>query len=164
MTMDDQGRPGDGSWWLTLTEAAGRTGYSRDALRQRIRRGKLSANKGNDGQLRVQARDIGDLPPADLSVDDQEQADNASMDVALNVLRATLDDLRTDLVRTRTALDKALVDRLTDHGRAERAEAQAAADSARAAVAEARLAAAEAALVETRTPLVLRVIRAFRSR
>ena len=60
MTVDDQGRPGNGPGWLTLTEAAARTGYSRDALRQRIRRGKLSASKGNDGQLRVQARDLGE--------------------------------------------------------------------------------------------------------
>src|SRR3954453_12024747 len=164
MTVDDQGRPGDGPGLLTLTEAAARTGYSRDALRQRIRRGKLSASKGNDGQIRVHARDLGDLPPADPSVDDQGQVDDANMDVALDVLRATVDDLRTDLGRTRTALDKALVDRLNDHGRAERAEAQAEADSARAAAAEARLAPAEAALVEARTPLVLRVIRAFRGR
>jgi hypothetical protein len=46
MTVDDQGRPGDGPGLLTLTEAAARTGYSRDALRQRIRRGKLSTSKG----------------------------------------------------------------------------------------------------------------------
>src|SRR3954468_12381629 len=102
MTVDDQGRPGDSPGWLTLTEAAARTGYSCDALRQRIRRGKLSANKGNDGQIRVQARDLSDLPPADLAVDDQGQPDDASLVVALDVLRATVDDLRTDLGRTRT--------------------------------------------------------------
>ena len=73
MTVDNQGRPGDGPGLLTLTEAAARTGYSRDALRQRIRRGKLSASKGNDGQIRIHARDLGDLPPADLSVDTRDR-------------------------------------------------------------------------------------------
>lgn len=143
MTVDNQGRPGDGPGLLTLTEAAARTGYSRDALRQRIRRGKLNASKGNDGQIRVHARDLGDLPPAELSVDDQGQVDDTSLVVALDVLRATVDDLRTDLERTRTALDNALVDRMNDHGRAERTEA-------RLAAAEASTKAAEEALEDLR--------------
>src|SRR3954464_10949972 len=100
MTVDDQGRPGDGPGLLTLTEAAARTGYSRDALRQRIRRGTLGSSKGNDGQIRIHARALGDLPPADLPTDDQGQADDASLDVALDVLRTTVEDLRTDLERT----------------------------------------------------------------
>ncbi len=36
-----------------LTEAAERTGLTVEALRQRIKRGKLAAVKGNDGMLRV---------------------------------------------------------------------------------------------------------------
>jgi hypothetical protein len=36
-----------------LTEAAERTGLTVEAIRQRIKRGKLEAMKGNDGMLRV---------------------------------------------------------------------------------------------------------------
>jgi hypothetical protein len=38
---------------LLLTEAAERTGLTVDALRKRIRRGKLETVKGNDGLVRV---------------------------------------------------------------------------------------------------------------
>lgn len=171
MTSADQGQPGTASQWLTLTEAATHSGYSRDAIRQRIRRGKLQATKGNDGQLRVQARDLDDLPPPDLTADDQGQPGDKSSDLALDVLQATVADLRTtvndlgqQLEKARTALDMTQADRLNDRGRAERAEAQAVAESARAATAEARALAAEAALVEARTPLLVRVIRAVRGR
>ncbi|MBA2717517.1 MAG: hypothetical protein H0U51_10775 [Propionibacteriales bacterium] len=164
MTQDDQGRPGPtrgqlpDDQWLTLTDAAARCGYTREALRQRVRRGSLRATKGNDGQLRVQARALADLPPPDMSGVDPGQDDNATLDV----LASTVADLRTDLERTRTALDTALADRLADHGRAERAEAQATAEATRAVVAEARLAAAEAALAEARLPWVVRLMRAMR--
>lgn len=42
---------------LTLAEAATLAGCSNEALRQRIRRGKLHAVKGNDGRLRVRLTD-----------------------------------------------------------------------------------------------------------
>lgn len=174
MTQDDQGRPepisGQPSGqppddqWLTLTDAAARYGYTREALRQRVRRGRLRAIKGNDGQLRVQARDLADLPPPDVSGVNPGQHDNATVDVALDVLTSTVADLRTDLERTRMALDAALADRLAEHGRAKRAEAQTVAEASRAAVAEARLAVAETALVEARQPWIVRVIRAVRAR
>ncbi len=151
--------PPDG--WLTLTEAAAHTGHTREALRQRIRRRSLAASKGNDGQLRVQARDLADLPPPDPTVADPGQHDGAALDATLDVLTATVADLRADLERTRTALDKAQADRLADHGRAERAEAQATAETARATLAENRLATVEAALAEARTPWAVRVIRAW---
>lgn len=151
MTDDAQGRPGpaaDGQ--LTLTEAAARCGYTRAALRARIRRKSLSAVKGNDGQYRLQARDVDDLPPPD-----DGQHDDVAMDAAMDILSSTVAGLRA-------ALDIATAGRLADHGRAERAEAQAVAEASRAAVAEARLAAAEAALVEARQPWIVRVIRAVR--
>ncbi len=163
--------PPDG--WLTLSEAAARTGHTREAIRQRIRRGSLPATKGNDGQLRVQVRDLVDLPPPDVSTGDPGQPGNANTDAAASVLLATLvdlrttvDDLRTTVDDLRTTLaatvDKAHADRLVDHGRAERAEAQAAAAADRAMLAERRLAAAETALAEARTPWAVRVIRAWR--
>ena len=48
-----------------LTEAAERTGLTVEALRQRIKRGKLDAMKGNDGLLRVR------LTTADLEAIDR---------------------------------------------------------------------------------------------
>ena len=152
--------------WLTLTEAAARTGHTRDAIRQRIRRRSLPATKGNDGQLRVQARDLADLPPPDMSADDPGQPANVTPDATPGVLLATLADLRTTVDDLRTTLaatlDKARADHLADHGRAERAEAQAAAEATRANTLEVRLAVAEAALAEARTPWAVRVIRAWR--
>jgi hypothetical protein len=173
--MDNHGQPApDG--WITLTEAAARSGHSREALRQRVRRGSLAARKGNDGVLRLDPRDLADLPPPDASmVDRQDESDESKADrvdefaATLAVLGETVADLRADLVRTRTALDTAQADRLADHGRAERAEAQAtaereklAAETARASAAEARAVAAETALAEARTPWLVRVIRAAR--
>lgn len=156
--------PPDG--WLTLSEAAARTGHTREAIRQRIRRGSLPASKGNDGQLRVQARDLADLPPPGVSAADPGQPENATTDATAAVLLATLVDLRTTVDDLRTTLaatvDKAQADRLADHGRAERAEAQATAEAARAILAENRLATVEAALAEARTPWAVRVIRAWR--
>ena len=148
---------------MTLTEAAQRSGHTREALRQRVRRGTLAATKGNDGQLRIHTRDLADLPPPDATTDNQGQGDTATTDAALDVLTTSVVDLRADLEHTRTALDAAIVDRLADHGRAERAEAHATAEAARAVVAEARLATAEAALIEARLPWVIRVIRAIRN-
>lgn len=101
-----------------------------------------------------------------MSADDPGQPGGTTMDATPDVLLATLDDLRTTVDDLRTTLvatvDKALADRLADHGRAERAEAQAAAEATRATTAESRLAAAEAALAEARTPWAVRVIRAWR--
>lgn len=154
--MADRGQPPDE--WLTLTEAAARTGHTREALRQRVRRETLPATKGNDGVVRVHLRNLADLPPPDESMVDHGQAD----DVALDVLIATVADLRADLGRTRTALDTAVTDRLADHGRAVRADVLAVAEARRADAAEAKLTAAEAALAEARTPWAVRIIRAWR--
>jgi hypothetical protein len=158
---------GDDSGWLTLTEAAVRSGHTRESLRQRVRRGRLRSQRGNDGQLRISERDVADLPPP--SAADQGRPGTSAVGVtpdvlmvALDDLRSAMNDLRQDLERTRSALDAALADRLVDRGRAERAEARAEAEAARAAASEARLAAVEAALAEARTPWAVRVIRAFR--
>ena len=122
MTADDPGRTMSG--WLTLTEAAALTGHTREAIRQRVRRGSLPAVKGNDGVLRVGARDLADLPPPDATVVDRADTGDTTVDAALAALVATVADLRT-------TLDKSRADHLVDHGRAERAEAQAAAAEAR---------------------------------
>ncbi len=156
--MDDPGHPLDG--WLTLTEAAARTGHTREALRQRVRRNTLPVIKGNDGILRVKAADLADLPPSDDTPDNPD----ATTVVALDILASTVADLRADLARMRTALDATHAERLGSHGRAERAEAQAVAATAQAAAAEARLTVIEATLAEARTPWAVRLIRAWRTR
>jgi hypothetical protein len=51
--------------WLSLTEAAQRSGLSREAVRARARRGLVPSRKGNRGDTLVQ------LPAALLSGDDQ---------------------------------------------------------------------------------------------
>jgi hypothetical protein len=167
MSEVDQGQGVRVTAWLSLTEAARRTGHSREALRQRVRRGKLRAQMGNDGQLRINEQDLADLPPP--SQVDQERPGSTAADTTLDVLRMAVDDLRSTasdlrqaLEHTRTALDTAQADHLVDRGRAERAEARAEAEAARATAAEARLVATEAALAEARTPWAVRVVRALR--
>lgn len=160
MSMADHGQPPDG--WLTLTEAAARTGYTREALRQRVRRETLPATKSNDGVVRVHMRDLADLPPPDESTADHGQPDDVAMGVALDALIATVADLRADLGRTRTTLDTTTADYLADRGRTAHAEALAVAEARRADTAEARLSVAEAALAEARTPWAVRIIQAWR--
>lgn len=48
--MSDPNAPGE---WLSLTEAARRLDTTPDALRQRVRRGRMHASRGNDSWLRV---------------------------------------------------------------------------------------------------------------
>ena len=159
VTMVDQWDEG----WLTLTEAAARSGYSREALRLRVRRGKLKSSKGNDGTIRVLVSELVTLPPPEAPADDTADDQGDVQVAAIEVLRSTVDDLRSELNATRSALETARSDLLADRGRAERAGAEATAEKARAERAEARLTAVEAALEEARTPLVVRLVRAFRS-
>ena len=141
LTADGPGLSADG--WLTLTEAAARTGHTREAIRQRIRRGSLRAVKDNSGVLRIGARDLADLPPLDATTDDQGDANDTATDAALAVLVATVADLRADLGQTRTALDAAL----TDRGRSEQEREEA---RVRAASAEGEAKTLREALVEAR--------------
>jgi hypothetical protein len=169
----DKSESRNGPSWLTLTEAAARTGYSRDALRQRVRRGKLRFIKGNDDMLRVDALQLADLPPSNTPEATPGPATDVSRDNMLayiadmiqentELLKETRVDLETARDRLRSDLDRAQFDRLDDRGRAERAEARAEAEARRANAAERRLEAAEAALAEARTPWTVRVLRALR--
>ncbi|MFC7478476.1 hypothetical protein ACFQS7_29420 [Dankookia sp. GCM10030260] len=120
-----------------LTEAAERTGLTVEAIRQRVKRGKLEAVKGNDGLLRVR------LTTADLAGIDRSPTGRTAP-------TATSQEAHDD------RLNKALQDAAEARGeaaalrqRAERAEAEVAAERARAAQAErereaARIAAAAA--------------------
>lgn len=104
---------------LTLTEAAAHTGHTREALRQRVKRGSLQAVKGNDGQVRVHLRDLADLLPPDETGVDPGQPSDATTDPALVVLVATVADLRADLGHTRSTLDKTVADHLVNLGQAQ---------------------------------------------
>jgi len=172
--MDDLGH--DGRGWPTLSEAAARSGYTREALRLRARRGKLKVLKDNTGQIRVDPRALADLPPPDTTLDDHGQPGDGSesltpddLRATLDVLRSTLDDLRVNLGQARSDLAQAQSDRLVDRGRAERAEAEAAIEKGRREAAEAAIAVererrekAEADLEKARTPWLLRTIRELR--
>ena len=162
--MDDCDRPQDDPGLLTLTEAAARSGHTRIALRQRVRRGSLPATKGNDGVVRLRTADVDGMPPPDVAGGDHDQPEVEAVGVALAVLRSTVNELRDDRDRMRTALDEARDELAAERLRAALAEERMVAATARTTVAEARLAAAEATLAEARVPLVLRVIAALRGR
>ena len=161
--------------WLTLRQAAARTGLTKDAIRHRVRRRTLAFSKSNDGVVRVSARDLADLPPPDPTDAGQGQATTpatppatdttmADLTAALAGLGTSLERTLADLGRTMADLDDARTGQVASHGRAERAEAEAAAFKDRAEAAEARAAGVELALAEARTPWAVKVIRALRSR
>src|SRR3954470_17378889 len=98
---------GDQQNLYTLAEAAQLTGLSTEALRLRIKRGKLSAEKGNDGQPRVRltAADLEEFrrqagqQKSTLTRQDDDKAN------ALRVLDAAVDSLREQAGRERAALE-----------------------------------------------------------
>ena len=106
-------RPMNDQSLYLLTEAADRTGLTVEALRQRIKRGKLDAVKGNDGLLRVR------LTTADL-----EELDRSATDQASRMLtgQPVNDDRLTDALR-KAAEARGEASALRE--RAERAEARA---------------------------------------
>ena len=124
---------------FTLADASRLSGLSTEALRLRIKRGKLAAEKGNDGQPRVR------LTAADLeefrrqagqqkSTLTRQDGDKAN---ALRVLESAVDALREQAGRERAALEgeaaalreraaKADAESATLRERADRAEQRAA--------------------------------------
>lgn len=175
----DRDDAGDGTRWLSYSELATARGISKaSATRLAFRKG-WPRRTGNDRQARVAVPPAAQVPSSDDTpviihdiirddtpdaMDGDTMADAAATGAAVAVLVAVVAELRADLGQARSALDVAVADRLADHGRAERAEAQTAAEAARATLAEARLASTEAALVEARQPWIVRVIRAVRPR
>lgn len=93
-------------------------------------------------------------------MDDPVRPGDEAKALALDVLRTTVDDLRDDLERARTILDATLAAHLVDRGRAERAEAEAAAVAARLAVLEAAEAEARAIAEQRAAELATERIRA----
>lgn len=87
--------------WVTLSEAASRTGRHIDGVRSLVRRRKLPARKNNAGQWMVQ------LPPEAMAQPDL--AHDTGIDAAIGELRAEVTELRE-------ALAEAKADARTAHG------------------------------------------------
>ncbi len=121
---------GDQQGFYTLAEASQLTGLSTEALRLRIKRGKLAAEKGNDGHPRVH------LTSADLE-DFRRQLDHQ---------KSTLVRQDTDKVSAIRVLEAA-VDALREQAEREREEAR-----IRAAAAEGEAKGLREALAEARRP------------
>jgi septal ring factor EnvC (AmiA/AmiB activator) len=81
--------------WLTLAEAAERTGLTKEALRSRARRGLISTRRSNSGATLVQ---VGTAMTAGVTTGDQ-------------ALTATLTELREEIAELTTRLTKAEVER-----------------------------------------------------
>ncbi len=93
--------------WLTLSEAAERTGHDREALRSRARRGHIPKRVGNRGEWLVQV-------PADLeTVDDRggDQGLDRGATVEATTLRAVVADLTAEVGELRVQLARAEAER-----------------------------------------------------
>jgi hypothetical protein len=90
--------------WLSLTEAAQRSGLSREAVRARARRGLVPSRKGNRGDTLVQ------LPAALLSGDDQGsgQGMSGAPSTLESDLLAEVAELRERLARAESRLESEL--------------------------------------------------------
>lgn len=180
--------PDDPGQLLTLTEAASFSGYSREALRLRVRRKKLPAVRGNDGMVRVKASDLADLPPStpddpedDHPVHDGDELAEARLQLAILQVDRDAEKRRADAAQTRVITleeevrdARALVDQRTQEvaqGQKAVGRAEALGEAARAAQAMAEAAAARAEgkvsileneLREARRPLWERVVRSLR--
>ena len=122
----------------TLNEAAGATGLTVDALRQRIKRGKLRSVRGNDGRvmLRLDGADLGALKvaPSDQSPTSRPRSRPGGQDDAtrwlegeVSVLRDALDRERGRVDQQQTELVELRVELATRQTRGERMEADLAA-------------------------------------
>jgi hypothetical protein len=148
----------------TLAEAAELTGLSTEALRLRIKRGKLAAERGNDGQPRVRiteaeradfARLLARRRPTLTRQAPTLTRQDADNDNATNVLEAAAAALHERAARAEAAAtalreraERAEGQAAAEQARAERAEVEAAAERARAAQAEREREAATVAAAE----------------
>jgi chromosome segregation ATPase len=90
----------------TLAEASQLTGFSTEALRLRIKRGKLAAERGNDGHPRVRLTSA-DLEDFRRQLDQQKPTltrQDADRTNVIKALEAAVDSLREQSGRERAAL------------------------------------------------------------
>jgi hypothetical protein len=134
---------------LPLAEAASRLGLHPSALRSRIRRGLVTAKKGNDGRILVEVM-------ANARPDHGEV-----MVTAEDELRAEVDFMRGQLEAARIAMAKAEAER-----DAAMATSAAKVEAAERVVTELRVRGdrLEAALAEARRPWLAKVIEGWRRR
>src|SRR3954453_3783492 len=85
--------------WLSLSEAAQRSGLAREAIRAKARRGHIPARKGNNGQILVQ------LPAVLLAGAGQGEA-GSQADLLADLL-AEVAELREQVARTEAERDAA---------------------------------------------------------
>ena len=146
----------------TLAEAAAMTGQTVDALRKKVRRGKLEAIRGNDGLVRVRLTeaDVASLRRDRVPDAGQPVAVSAEERLAISELRASLRMLEEGREQAAQALDRERqrAERAETERDAARAEATAARERAtaaevRAATVEGRLAGLQEALAEARKPI-----------
>jgi hypothetical protein len=134
MTQPDEPNPSP-TLLLSLAEAASRLGLHPSALRSRIRRGAVTAKRGNAGQLLIEV-------PANARPPSDEAA--ASPSSPEGELGLEIDQLRRELEATRLAVAKAdgerdvAVARLTAERAAATATAAAKVDAAERIIAELR--------------------------
>jgi hypothetical protein len=83
--------------WLTISEAAERTGRKIDAMRALVRRGRLPRRKGNRGEWLVQLPET--VTPAGRDTDLGTVSDGA-LGTELAALREQVTRLRLDVMRT----------------------------------------------------------------
>lgn len=93
--------------WLTLSEAASRSGLHREALRARAKRGQLPSRRGNAGHLLVQ------LPPdllnsAHGAAQGVAQAQVEQLAEVVHDLEGELGELRERLARAEAERDAAV--------------------------------------------------------
>jgi hypothetical protein len=92
---------------LTLSEAADQTGLTVDALRKRIKRGRLRSFRGNDGLVRVR---LSDADMEELKADRPSSRPAGQLDegsAVVSALAAHNETLREQLMKTEQRADRA---------------------------------------------------------
>ena len=120
--------------WLTLSEAASRTGRHIDSLRSLVRRRKLPARKGNNGQWLVQ------LPASVAQFDIANDTADLANDTAVTELLTEVTELREALAEAKAEAKAAyaIAEARVDAVKAEAAAVRELADRLTAELAEAR--------------------------
>src|SRR5690349_23408180 len=93
----------------SLNEAAELTGLSVDALRQRIKRRKVHAFRGNDGLVRVRL-DAGDVEALKASRSPSRPPSQLAESAAISALQDHIATLREQLAAADARLNEALAD------------------------------------------------------
>jgi hypothetical protein len=117
-----------------LTEAAEHTGLSVDALRKRIKRGKLEVVKGNDGLVRVRltSADLDALRLGDGRTGQPETSQATEVGQAINALEDAVTALRERAEKAEQRADRAEAELVTERGRGGEAQVRAASAEAEA--------------------------------